>query len=274
MGVCKFMLSARAAFTLHLSPGFRFVMESSTWSWYSYWNLWKQSIKWTQLSVFSSLRSFEWLLGLCILLLLNTLLIPLPLVLVPRCGGSKFASRTAAVLDLTLDTLYLMLSTIVLNVESFVGGDWLLAVFGLVIPAFGALKTLHEIFVAASTVAAPSKYKLQSRVVNVAPRKIFHSEAGRYGYLLIIVTATVSLVSSTYFLTAAINGRRICEAEMGEILTAGASPLVVVEVSNNPYCNISQIEVIKAPWQQGMSKHLQLNALPLCDLQNDTPQEY
>lgn len=217
-----------------------------------------------QLFVFSAMRPFQWVVGLCSLLMLNTAFAPAPF-LVSRCGGSEFASRTAAaMLDLMLDALYLMLSIVVLNIgDSFAGDDWLVAVLGLVLPAFGALKTLHEIYVTTSMAASFKHTKTLLDSPGLVPSKTCLTWARSCGYLLTMATVATSVVFSSYFLVLARDGRHLCEAQMGEALTAGAFPLVVLDTAHAAYCDVSQIEAIDAPWRQGeTNQRLRLHALP------------
>jgi hypothetical protein len=218
-----------------------------------------------QLHVFSAERPFEWVSGLCSLLLLNTAFAPAPF-LVSRYGGSSFASRiVASMLDLTLDTLYLVLNIVLLNIgESLAGDDWLVAVFGLMLPAFGALKTLHEVFVTTSILASNKRETLLDSAKTV-PSKACVTLARRFGYLLVLATVATSIVFTSYFLVVAHDGRRLCEAKMGEALTSGSYPLVVLDSTYAPCCRVDLIESIDAPLEhkEEASQQLRLNVLPL-----------
>lgn len=202
-----------------------------------------------QVFVFGSMRPFQWVTGICILLILNTLFSPAPL-LISHWGGTEMTSHTlAAMVDLTLDSMYLMLSVFSLNVvEPFAGNDWWIAVSGCVIPTFGALKTLHEVYIT-TTVAVSQDTEVHSDLYQ-RPSACCLKYGQRAGRILVLLTVVVSITFATYFLVLSHKGYRICEAKMGKLLASGARPLIVLDDSLSPYCSFNKITEIVAPFAE------------------------
>ena len=110
----------------------------------------------SQLISFGPERDFYWVIGVCFVLLVNSLFVPIPWIIAHYTREQRTSKVVAAVGDLIFDTMFLMLALIVnsSNISVYSSKFWATAAFGFVLPAGGALKTLHEVAQQASLEAS------------------------------------------------------------------------------------------------------------------------
>ncbi len=225
-----------------------------------------------QLFVFGPSRDYYWVVNVGSVLLVNALLIPLPIM---QRVCFKISENTikvsAAVIDLSLDSMFLLLTLSVIDtsVESFAGQNWIVAVISFALPALGALKTLHEVSATATHIASMQVKQRGMKNgtddfdhLRFKPSPRCQKGANIFRIVLTTVTATCCIVFSIVFLVLSSKGWQMCNEVMGRILIRGSYPVVVMNVQYEPYCNVSQITKIEAPRDDSIIDGPTLSSFP------------
>ena len=157
----------------------------------------------SQIISFGPERDFYWLIGVSFVLLLNSLFVPIPWV-IQNLGDTRTSKVAAAVGDLIFDTMFLMLALIVnsSNISVYSSKLWATAAFGFVLPAGGALKTLHEVAQQASLEASHTAVASTGSDLYFQPSKKCKSYADKGANILTVFVAMFGVVFSAIFLNS------------------------------------------------------------------------
>jgi hypothetical protein len=200
----------------------------------------------SQVISFGSERDFDWVIGVCFLLLLNSLFVPIPWLIAQYTNSQRTSKVVAAIGDLVFDTFFLLLALIVndSNLSVYSSNLWGTAVFGFILPAGGALKTLHEVAQQAS-LEASSTVIVSTGESNLyfQPSKKCKRYADKGANTLSVFIALFGVVFSTYFLSRAFMGFNMCKNQLGPIVWhgmgvdgMGSSPKIVLSPLLEPIC--------------------------------------
>ena len=68
----------------------------------------------SQVISFGSERDFDWVIGVCFLLLLNSLFVPIPWLIAQYTNSQRTSKVVAAIGDLVFDTFFLLLNQLII----------------------------------------------------------------------------------------------------------------------------------------------------------------
>ena len=234
--------------------------------------VWNQA---SQIISFAPVRDGYWVIGVATILMVGGFLVPIPHVIVMFSPNNMYSAKIfATISDLFLDTIYLVLALMVNASNMRVFSDpstWFSAVLAFVLPAVGALKTLHEVAAHASLEASCSS---RTNAVELMDEEIHLPEccvrwSGRAVKLLTVAVALFSITFGSVFLHKSLRGFQMCEEEIGATLfhglgrlnnQSGAYPKIVFDSKSlEPVCNVSQFISVRAPYAASGKR---LNSLP------------
>ena len=234
--------------------------------------IWNQA---SQIISFAPVRDGYWVIGVATILMVGGFLVPIPHVIVMFSPNNMYSAKIfATISDLFLDTIYLVLALIVNASNTRVFSDpstWFSAVLAFVLPAAGALKTLHEVAAHASLEASHSS---RTHALELMDEEIHLPEccvrwSDRAVKLLTVAAALFSVTFGSVFLHKSLRGFQMCEEEIGATLFHGLGMLsrfpgaypktVFNSTSLEPVCNVSQFLSVRAPFAAPGKR---LNSLP------------
>ena len=220
---------------------------------------------------FSPERDFSWVLGVNVVLLLNSLFVPVPW-LIQKWVEERTSKIIAAVGDLLFDSLFLLLALNIhsTNISIYSTNVWGRAVFAFILPAAGALKTLDEVTTQASLEASCQGDKRRTTDLYFAPSKKCKSYAAKAANIFSLFLALAGTIFSSYVIDKAFTGFQMCEDQLGSVIwkgvgtdSVGCDPKVVLSPKLEPLCNFSQILSINVSQEKYVTGTTFLTELPL-----------